>query len=314
MEFSQHTMESGMKILLAIDGSEHSLAALSLLHDLPLPSQTLVTALGVFLPRNASDYYIFEPILLQTEEELRRRGLQARSELLAGSPAEVIHQVADSMQPHLILLGAKGRRATLGILLGGVAQQVVEYSDRPVLVVRAPYVGLRRILLVTDGSYASQCSVEFLGRLPLQDEVSVDVLHVLPPPPLPQPLITAPIWTLGYERGAVVETQTEAELQAIQDEEKRAGETLLVNTCDQLNRLFTAYRQADQPPIPVTSVLLQGDAATEIIEYANLHQTNLIVAGSRGLSRVQGWLLGSVSRKLLHYSKCSVLVVRCPPE
>jgi nucleotide-binding universal stress UspA family protein len=40
------------------------------------------------------------------------------------------------------------------------------------------------------------------------------------------------------------------------------------------------------------------------------NQIDLIVAGSRGLSRVRSWLLGSVSRKLVHYSGCSVLIVR----
>ena len=57
------------------------------------------------------------------------------------------------------------------------------------------------------------------------------------------------------------------------------------------------------------SVIRSGDAATEILEYAKVHQVNLIVTGSRGLSAVKGWLLGSVSRKLIYHSKCSVLVI-----
>ncbi len=59
-----------------------------------------------------------------------------------------------------------------------------------------------------------------------------------------------------------------------------------------------------------SSVLLRGDAATEIIEYVKTNQIDLIVSGSRGLSEVRGWLLGSVSRKLVHYAGCSVLVVK----
>ncbi len=57
-------------------------------------------------------------------------------------------------------------------------------------------------------------------------------------------------------------------------------------------------------------VLLRGDAASELIEYAREHEIDLIIAGSRGLGQVRGWLLGSVSRKLLHYAGCSVLIVR----
>jgi nucleotide-binding universal stress UspA family protein len=56
--------------------------------------------------------------------------------------------------------------------------------------------------------------------------------------------------------------------------------------------------------------LARGEAAAEIIQHAKRHDVDLIVAGSRGLGAVKGWLLGSVSRKLVHYASCSVLVVR----
>ena len=41
---------------------------------------------------------------------------------------------------------------------------------------------------------------------------------------------------------------------------------------------------------------------------------DLVVVGSRGLSQVGGWLLGSVSRKLVHYAGCSVLIVKGMPD
>ncbi len=62
--------------------------------------------------------------------------------------------------------------------------------------------------------------------------------------------------------------------------------------------------------LEVETVLRRGDAATEIIDYTKEAGINLIVAGSRGLSQVTGWLLGSVSRKIIHYANCSVLVVK----
>ena len=71
-------------------------------------------------------------------------------------------------------------------------------------------------------------------------------------------------------------------------------------------------RLAPEKGIESTSVLARGDAATEIIEYTNKEDIDLIVAGSRGLSQFQGWLMGSVSRKLVHYSNCSVLIVKQP--
>jgi nucleotide-binding universal stress UspA family protein len=68
-------------------------------------------------------------------------------------------------------------------------------------------------------------------------------------------------------------------------------------------KLQTAQLQAEP-------ILAHGDAATEIIEYAKEHSIDLVVSGSRGLSQVKGWYLGSVSRKLVHYAHCSVLIVK----
>ncbi len=62
--------------------------------------------------------------------------------------------------------------------------------------------------------------------------------------------------------------------------------------------------------IEAHGVLKRGDAASVIIDYIRTNQIDFVVVGSRGLSRVRGWLLGSVSRKLVHYSGCSVLIVK----
>ena len=94
------------------------------------------------------------------------------ADLQLGSAPEQILAITESRKTDLIVMGAKGLRATIGILLGGVAQQVVEYAHCPVLVVRAPYQGLRRILLVTDGSTHSQRAARYLGQFPLPDGVA----------------------------------------------------------------------------------------------------------------------------------------------
>jgi nucleotide-binding universal stress UspA family protein len=60
----------------------------------------------------------------------------------------------------------------------------------------------------------------------------------------------------------------------------------------------------------IDTALLQGDASTEILNYSKSNSIDIIAVGSRGLSEVKGWLLGSVSRKLVHYSPCSVLIVK----
>lgn len=62
--------------------------------------------------------------------------------------------------------------------------------------------------------------------------------------------------------------------------------------------------------IVATTVLLRGDPVDEIVAYADSHDADLIVVGSRGHGAIAGALLGSVSRGVLAESKRPVLVVR----
>lgn len=291
------------EIILAVDGSEHFRAVVELLHDLPLSEETSITALAVISKRNAALSDALEVVLEQTQKTFHMQGIKVVTELKVGNPAETINLYADLKSPDLIALGAKGLRATFGILLGGVVQQVLEYSRWPVLIVRAPYAGLRRILLVTDGSVHSQLAVDYLIKFSLPVGSDVRVMHVLPPKPVPD-LVTRS-WPIGAEMVMPVpppEIVEAAEKQA--EGEEREGKEILDQT---LETLEVAGIEAD-------IVLTRGDSATEIIEYVKEHEIDLVVAGSRGLSQVKGWLLGSVSRKLVHYAGCSVLIVKGMPE
>lgn len=108
-------------------------------------------------------------------------GYQVEIDLKLGHAAEMILEIAETRKPDLIALGAKGLRSTVGILLGGVAQQMVEYACCPVLVVRPPCHRFCNILLVTDGSPSSQSAARYLGKLHLPEGAAVHVMHVLPP-------------------------------------------------------------------------------------------------------------------------------------
>lgn len=286
-----------MKILLADDGSQHAQAAVRFLLELPLSLKSRVQVLRVFPPGQTYAVGQMERSLKVTEEKLLEGGIRADADLVLGYPAEKIVEAANEMKPDITVMGAKGLRATLGILLGGVAQQVVEYTCCPVLVVRAPYRGLRRVLLVTDGSVHSRRVLRYVGKFPFPDKLDMRIMHVLPP--LTQPIIMEPY--LGG-RDAFVPLRTPEEEAKIKEKQEREGEALLNQACESLLK----------KGIVATPVLAHGDAATEIIAYTDKEDIDLIVAGSRGLSQFQGWLMGSVSRKLVHYSNCSVLIVKQP--
>jgi nucleotide-binding universal stress UspA family protein len=58
------------------------------------------------------------------------------------------------------------------------------------------------------------------------------------------------------------------------------------------------------------SRLLKGLAAEEIIRLALSEKVDLIVVGSRGLTEVRAFLLGSVSDKVSHHAKIPTLIVK----
>lgn len=305
-----------IRILLADDGSQHAHAAVDMLKDLPLPPDTSVYVLAVIPTTDIPSHTMLEASLKHTETSLKESGIQAASEIKSGLPAATINDYAQRHNPDLIVVGAKGLRATLGILLGGVAQQVVEYSSSPVLVVRTPYEGIKRILVVTDGSIYSQCALLYLGadikdsetiqpvceaRLPLPEDAETTVMHVMPP--IFSAEMAARSWMVGTDVMFPMPVEPVDE-KSLLEEEQRQGQTLLDEARQALSS--SGYK--------TKTALARGDAATEILEYIKINHINLVVCGSRGLSQVSGWLLGSVSRKLVHYAECSVLIVKHPHD
>jgi nucleotide-binding universal stress UspA family protein len=56
--------------------------------------------------------------------------------------------------------------------------------------------------------------------------------------------------------------------------------------------------------------LESGDPAPTILSVADEEQPDLLAMGSRGLSDIDGLLLGSVSHKVAHLAKCTVMTVK----
>jgi len=98
--------------------------------------------------------------------------------------------------------------------------------------------------------------------------------------------------------------------------------TVYVESQKLLNDLLANYRAesakvldkckqiADKSGVKLETVIAEGDAASNITGYAHKESFDLIAIGSRGLGRFKEMMLGSVSNKVLHHTKCSVLVVK----
>jgi nucleotide-binding universal stress UspA family protein len=72
--------------------------------------------------------------------------------------------------------------------------------------------------------------------------------------------------------------------------------------------------QVDELPddVSVTTIVVSGHAAQEILKRLREGRHDLLVMGTRGLGRVGSALLGSVSQAVLHEAEGPVLVVRAP--
>jgi nucleotide-binding universal stress UspA family protein len=62
----------------------------------------------------------------------------------------------------------------------------------------------------------------------------------------------------------------------------------------------------DLPAGRVERVMAEGNPAIEIMKWVEEHKADLIVMGTHGYGALQGWILGSVTAKLLHRAECPI--------
>jgi len=80
---------------------------------------------------------------------------------------------------------------------------------------------------------------------------------------------------------------------------------------DKSNRVLDPFRKRfEEKRVRFTDKILEGPAKEAIINIANIEKVDLIVMGSRGLSDLEGLVLGSVTHRILRSAPCPVLVIR----
>jgi nucleotide-binding universal stress UspA family protein len=76
-------------------------------------------------------------VVERAAERLRTLGVsEVETDLVEGPPANVILGVAETRQPDLIVIGARGLSTWQGMLMGSVSMAVTQRTERPVLVVK----------------------------------------------------------------------------------------------------------------------------------------------------------------------------------
>ena len=145
---------------------------------------------------------------------------------------------------------------------------------------------MKKIVVATDGSPASAEAVAFGVELATEHEGELMFVHVVPA------LDVVPVSGFGVGIGSALLHEPAAEDRAA---------------------LEDAAAVAARAGIYSTTALLVGDTVDEIVAYADSHDADLIIVGSRGRGALAETLLGSVSRGVLRESRRPVLIVRAAP-
>ena len=142
-------------------------------------------------------------------------------------------------------------------------------------------MGKHGIAVAVDGSAESDAAVRWAASEALLREADVTLVHVVAP--------VVVTWPVGYLRASYAEWQEEN----------------AQNVIEQAQKIFQTEMGDERMPA-VKAQVLHDYVASGLV--AASRDTEMIVAGSRGLGPISGPLLGSVSRALLHHARCPVAI------
>lgn len=295
------------KLLIPLDGSELSERALKPGFHLAQRAEASVTLLRSTAPERirVSDIYSLgaygaaeqEP----TPEEVRKEaeaylrmicerkvpaGVSVKAELREGDPAESIVDAAEAAQADLIAMSSHGYSGVTRWVMGSVAERVLHDAHCPVLILRSARP-INHMLIPLDGSPLSEqvlpiamevaenlgCRVTFLRAIQPVSSVDMNSLEKI---------------ERGLGRSYVEEIH------------QGADDYLLPFVNKYSSRLENVSR-----------IVMHGPAAQSILDYAVLHDVDMVAMSTHGRTGLQRWVYGSVTEKVLHAaSDCSMLVVR----
>jgi nucleotide-binding universal stress UspA family protein len=191
-------------------------------------------------------------------------------------PARALLEASDAAD--LLVVGARGTGGFEGLLFGSVSERVAQLATRPVAVIRAatPVDG-GRVVVGVDGSARSLAALRWAAAEARARDADLDVVHAwrLPIMAMPPATLALPDFTALEDSGRAV--------------------------------LDAALTEPDLAGLRVHPHFVHDSPARALTERAE--GAGLVVAGTRGLGRVSGTLLGSVSRQLLHHAPCPVVVI-----
>ena len=232
-------------------------------------------------------------ILDKARTSLLARGINGQQISEIGSPAEIIVRLADEYD--VTVVGSKGKYTAANVGLGPVASRVVERASGIVLVARElSHDDNLRVLVAVDGSLASTHALIALHEIFNLSSAEITLMHIKETPWIHLGLDRE--WfeatTKSFET-ADPEIQLEFELQ-------REAEHILE----------IAQRRLANLNFSITTMIEEGNPATEILGEAENGDYDVIILGATGATDAKHNVLGSVSAKVAWNAPCSVAIVR----
>lgn len=298
-----------MKILLAVDGSAHSLAACRYIATFPLGKPTDVEIVTVVNPPDivlTGQTELWYPQYLEHQEETARRAIESARQALGQFGATVTsHQMtghighniverAKEQEADLIVVAAKGHSAFERVMLGSVSDYVATQAACSVLVVRPPMTpdgipvhefprdAFTKAIIAADAREVSTKLLDRMCRFAWTDQHHLTT-------------VTASVKLEVFREDLLATTMEEAASR--RTEARRCADAAAA-------RLTQSGANANGHSIEVEHV---GEG---LVEYAAQSQSQLIALGDSGRGAISRFFLGSTSRYVLHHVHCSVMIAR----
>jgi nucleotide-binding universal stress UspA family protein len=296
-----------LKIIAALDGSEHSSSTLNfllsfhwpagtwikLVHVLPCDRGVVNYVMHAFGKGNDCDTENVAHVLSGIAEETARdlQNVSISSEVLVGDPVEAILSFADTFHPNLIVTGSRKKTAVDTLLLGSVSQSILEKAPCPVAIVRgnlaksSPDSGVN-VLFPVDDSEHSAAAVQWLQWQSWLKQSHIALLSVTEP----------------LHESAMESVKSASDHLLTYHAEKMLIEILLEK--------WAAHLQEGGNAKEITRGTVDGAAKETILKGAHNWPADLIVMGAHGRTGIANLVIGSVSRHISNHADCTVLVVK----
>jgi nucleotide-binding universal stress UspA family protein len=282
------------KILVPVDGSHSCLHAKMLAASLASKFKSKVTVVHVvsheFMHPELKAQYQLPPSILHrvdeaylqagkkiirnAEELFREAKIDVDARLVTyEDPAELLLELVKDEGYDLVVIGNRAEHQSERYSLGSVTEKIARHAECPVLIVKKkPKV--ERILTAVDGSKHADKALEYAVQLAKNYSANLALVHV--------------------------------------EEDKliRIGGPQVVDCLGTVGECILKDALTKVQGISFDKMLEYGSPAEVIIKVAKKADVDLIVVGSRGLSSVRRYLLGSVSDDISLHARSSVLIVR----